>query len=740
MLPHLLAALLIRPPIQTPYAQQETLAIRSVSAPESVARYAVEDIDVDARGAYDNPFDPEEIALDAQVMPPDGSPYEVPGFLYRPFSRHLTGAAESLEPAGDAGWRVRICPEKAGLYRVTLRLKDRSGMVTKDLKFRAVESTDPGFVGVSPVDHHFFAFRNGASYFPIGANVCWAGPAGTYDYDKWVQKFGAEGCNYLRLWLGPWWTTLALEKPGKPSDGAGMGQFDLGDAWRLDHVLDLASKNGMYAMLCIDSYNELRDRDAANEWERTPQNRDNGGPLRIWSEFWTSPEMDRLYRNKLRYLVARYGAYTHVLSWEFWNEVDLVRDYNPDQVRAWHQRMGSSLRTLDPYHHLVTTSFSDSMGERSIDLLPELDYVQTHLYSPNLVGGIAYQQDRKAEWGKPHYVGEVGADSGGPRAKEDTQGLQVHDPLWVSLASGSAGGAMPWWWDNLIEPNDLYHLFGALHRFTNGIDFAREGFRQVDVGLSYADPHIKPLPGDLILDSGPVSWKSDPANQPMSISIRGGKMEGSMPAGLLHGRRNHPTLHNPLTISIHEPKSTELLIGIQEVSTYGGAALHVTLDGSTVVNRVFDTGEENKDPAAGHRFDGAVSIQIPAGAHRLVIDDPGNDWIRIGYRFRGIVARTGPSVSQWTLIGNDVALAWFRNGGRSWRSIVVEKQAPPPAPPTILSIPGLAMGRWKAEIWDTWSGRPTRTTYLTVELNGTARLALPTIASDLAVKLVKTSP
>ena len=739
MLVHFFGLLSLAYQLQTPYASSEPLSLGSITAPQSVSQLGVEELVVDAHGRYDNPFDPQDVSLDADVQAPSGVHYAVPGFFYRAYSRRLDGTTEKLDPAQAPEWRLRICPPEAGQYRVTVRFKDRTGEATKDFTFEAAAANDHGFVGVSKQDRHYFAYGDGSSYFPIGANICWAGSRGTYDYDDWLPKYSAQGCNYFRLWLAPSWVTFAMEKPGPAAEGAGMGQFDLADAWRLDRVIGEATQKGMFAMLCIDSYNELRNKDAANWWEKTPQNQDNGGPLRIWSDFWTNSKMDRLYQNKLRYLVARYSAYTHVFAWEFWNEVDIVRDFNVDAVRDWHQKMGDTLKALDPYHHLVTTSFSDSLGSRSIDLIPQLDFVQTHFYGPNLIGGLAYQQSRKSAWGKPHYVGEVGSDSSGPRLGEDAQGVQVHDPQWVSLASGAAGGAMPWWWDNLIDPNNLYPLFGALHRFTSGIDFPKEGLRAVDATLAYADPHTKAPPADLILESGVVSWQPDDANQPQSITIKNGKLTGPMPAGLLHGIRSHRDLHNPLTINYQSATPAKLEISIQEVSAYGGANLQVSLDGHQVVSRDFSIGENNPSSAAGHKYDGIIPVAIPAGVHRLTIDNQGNDWIRVGYRLPGVISKFSPPLAAWALAGNNVALAWICQAGRNWHSVVVDKRIPPPVPATQISIPGLASGTWRAEVWDTWAGRILSSTHLKVDVNGTATARLPLISSDVALKLLRES-
>ena len=225
-------------------------------------------------------------------------------------------------------------------------------------------------------------------------------------------------------------------------------------------------------MLCLDSYNVLRTGDANPWWDKTPHNSDNGGPLRIWRDFWSSETMSRLYQNRLRYLVARWGADSHVFAWEFWNEVDLVSEFEPTTVRDWHQRMAKVLDGLDAYRHLKTTSLSSTVGLRTIDLIPELDFMQTHAYNyPDLASVVAAQQSRKSGWGKAHFMGEIGADGAGPRAEDDPEGLQVHDPIWASIATGASGGAMAWWWDSLIAPKDLYGLYDGPSRFLAGVDW-----------------------------------------------------------------------------------------------------------------------------------------------------------------------------------------------------------------------------------------------------------------------------
>jgi hypothetical protein len=520
----------------------------------------------------------------------------VPGFFYRSFTRELTNRQEKLTPDGASLWRIRFCPVEAGQYSAVIRLRDRTGSAEKKgINFTARRETSPGFVRISPRDRRYFEFDDGRSYFPVGANVCWAGSRGTFDYEAWFPAYAKVGCNYARLWLSPHWTTFALERTGRAAEGLGMGQFDLANAWRIDRVLELAESNGLYLMLCIDSFNILRAQGAYPEWDRSPHNAVNGGPLKRPGDFWTDPTMGRLYRDKLRYLVARYGAYTHLFSWEFWNEVDIITDYQTDPVRNWHTQMAQVLRNLDPYKHLITTSFARTPGDSAIDKLPELDYVQTHNYnSPDIALTLAREQQRKTAYGKPHYVGEVGADSGGPRAETDPDGLQVHDPLWVTIATGGSGAAQSWWWDNYIHPRNLYHLYMPVTRFIADIDWPAEGMQ-------------------------------------------------------------------PITPQIEWPVST--------------------------------------------------------------VPQPG-----------------APPLVAWGIAGKSTVVVWIRLEGRTWKRVCALKENIPSAGASVLVLPGLPVGQCQAEVWDTWSGTILEKQKISIPSSGQARVNLPPIERDLAVKLRRWQP
>jgi hypothetical protein len=723
--------------LRTPYAQTGPLRIEkvAVSSPR-VPRYGRVEWTVRLSATYDNPFDPEDVSLEARVTGPSGKSMTVPGFLYRSYRRSLTAGTESLTAAGEPEWKLRCAGGEVGAYRAVVRLKDRTGRVEVEAPgFTVSGLASPGYVRVSSRDRRYFAFDSGRAYFPIGANVCWGNARGSFSYDDWLPKYAFADANYTRLWLSPHWTTFALERAGRADEGLGMGQYDLGNAWRLDHVLELAEARGIYLMLCIDSYNILRVRDAFPEWERTPHNAANGGPLARPDEFWTSAEMDRLYRNKLRYLVARYGCSPHVFSWEFWNEVDGISDYRSEPVRAWHDRMSAALRAIDPYRHLITTSFARTEGDAAIDRLPGLDFTQSHHYgSPDLAAPVVAENAAKARYGKPHFFGEIGADASGPRFREDLDGLQVHDPMWASLATGGAGTAMCWWWDSLIAPRILYPLYTPVARIARDVDWPSEAFRQVRPRAEWVKrPAVLPRQ-DLVLENGPVSWSAAAANRPKAVAITSRGASGDLPlAGIQHGTANHPDLHNPVTFRSDLPRPTRLEVEVGDVSGYGGAALTIRLDGAVVVSKEFadpDNGNETL-----RQYAGSYGVEIPAGRHEVVVENTGKDGFLVGFRVRGVVEASGPPLDLWAMAGRTTAIVWARVQGRTWKRICVQKDPPPPAPPCILVLPGLTAGRWRAEVSDTWSGDVIHRQEIAASGPFGARVRLPAVSRDLVVKL-----
>ena len=79
---------------------------------------------------------------------------------------------------------------------------------------------------------------------------------------------------------------------------------------------------------------------------------------------------------RLRYIVGRWSSFTSVAFWEFFNEQSFSLANIPPE---WTLEMARYLKSIDPYKHLVTTSFWND-AQRAVWESPDIDLTQLHLY------------------------------------------------------------------------------------------------------------------------------------------------------------------------------------------------------------------------------------------------------------------------------------------------------------------------------------------------------------------------
>lgn len=450
---------------------------------------------------WDNPFDPEQVALDGEFRAPDGSVVAMPGFFMRPFARHLAGGNERLEPRGQTHWRVRMTPTLAGTWQWRWRVTTPGGDFETEWEAFEVAPAAPGrhgFLRRSPLAAGYLRFDDGAPYVAIGMNLAWYDGRGTFAYDDWIAKLATHGATYIRLWMPSW--AFGLETIRRAPDGS-VATSSLGDytdrldrAWQLDYVMDLAERSGLQVMLCIQNHGPF-SLEANSEWDDNPYNAANGGPLTAPAQIFSDPSARALFQRRLRYLVARWGSASNLLAWELWNEVDLV-GLGP-AVTAWHAEMADTLRALDPYDHLISTSLSRSTNNPFWDLA-QIDFTQIHHYQfPLPIDMPTVLQSRLRAYGnmypdKPRLVSEYGVDYRGPAETlaADPDGVGFHQGLWVGLLGGGFGTGMSWWWDNVVDPSDLYFHFGAIARFVAGIAFDAQGFQVIRPQITLAGRNL----------------------------------------------------------------------------------------------------------------------------------------------------------------------------------------------------------------------------------------------------------
>jgi hypothetical protein len=301
----------------------------------------------------------------------------------------------------------------------------------------------------------------------IGLNVCWA-----QDYEYYFKKMQAAGMNITRIWMCPWHLSIEWQETG-------LGRYNLGSVRRLDAILQLADKYGIYVILCMDYHGIARKGMGyfrENRWPVNPYNTINGGPCVDGAELFTNAEAKKYFKKKYKYIVSRFGHSSRIAAWEFLNETDLMAGKSIP-VNRWHIEMAEYIKSIDVHERLVTTSSTRSFPEKVVDAFrsPAMDFVMFHEYNKlDMAPYITDLHEAAIEYyQKPIVVGEFGVEyRGGDRTfKVDSQHVGLHNGIWSGWFSETPVIPLSWWWDNYIDRHDLWRQYANLSRFAESMDF-----------------------------------------------------------------------------------------------------------------------------------------------------------------------------------------------------------------------------------------------------------------------------
>lgn len=446
--------------------------------------------------------DPDVIEVSATFTAPSGAQTVVPAWFGTDYTLRPgtgIGGAEFYDPVpivppAPGVWHVRFSPDEVGTYTYTLRAQDKESpaqatVVSAPLSFDVAPSAARGQVERDPRDDRFLRYADGTPYLPMGHNVAFGDGNpfndGSHFFEPHFASMAEAGQNWVRVWMTDFYITAIEWSTGHWSGQyRGVGQYADIPAFRIEQVLDLAEEYGLEVQLVLNDHGQFSDWVNAR-WSENPYSSARGGPVPASdpAAFFTHPTARELFRQRLRYLVARYAAYRDILAWELFNEVQFVgsstkNPYSSAQVRsdivAWHAEMAAYLRSIDPYDHLITTSSDIESSMTAIWHDPNIDLVQVHDY-----GSITGRSDRfrdyavdlNVTYGKPVIIGEYGL-SGEPELEFDpttstlpadrvahlAQASHLHDSMWSSAMSAS--GAMSWWWGGYIRDSTTRHRVG----------------------------------------------------------------------------------------------------------------------------------------------------------------------------------------------------------------------------------------------------------------------------------------
>ena len=226
-----------------------------------------------------NPFDPDQLRVDAIFTSPSGRRLTCPGFVF----------ALAAEPGGADEWRVRFSPDEPGSWTWTLVAQAAADeVITKPASWTCADSGDPGPIRVSKADPLCFEHANGAFFYPIGHNVCWNS---IEQYRDQFAKMGAAGENWSRIWLAPWTCDIEWSRKGGPYQGLGL--YNLANAAKLDAIVEAAEQSGLYLQLVLHEHCRLSAK-TNPEWQNNPYNKVGGGSYEYFDGSGLATLLDRI--------------------------------------------------------------------------------------------------------------------------------------------------------------------------------------------------------------------------------------------------------------------------------------------------------------------------------------------------------------------------------------------------------------------------------------------------------------
>lgn len=530
-------------------AKRETppLAVTGLCYPVSGPVNRVVEARFDLSREYFNPFDPDEIKVDFELEHPGGKVTRHPGFWGREQRRESYHAQERLLPDGRGFWAIRFLPYTAGKYRFRVIVSERNKEVLSGgwQEFNAVSSALPGFVQVSRKRSNFFELSTGEFFFPVGLNIHTnidirsenlygfgeLADRGLTDTLEYFDKCGDAGINLIELWMAGW--GLALEHSAEYPGYYGSLRFNMGNAWKLDRILEKAREKNIRINLVIDNHGRA-SRHSDAEWDKNPVNaksayaKANGGFLPEPEAFFRKEEAMKHNRKRMRYIAARWGSDPHIFAVELWSELDLVHNYNnllkDGSMVRWIIRTRKEYWEMAQLKHLLTVhycgTFHNILGREQVFSKTGVTHYAGDAYRDTRQAISDHLADYRNRMKRnvPLMLTEYGGHSSIASRREQIL-ADIHFGLWGGMFARLAGTPMLWWHD-VIHRNNYYFHYAGFNKFFKGIDLRG---KQLDYYSPQVNTKLCKAMG-VTADSGIYGWgyrqefaRAYPLKEPLPI-------------------------------------------------------------------------------------------------------------------------------------------------------------------------------------------------------------------------------
>lgn len=524
--------------------------ISNISAPTQVGVYDLYEISF-TMNEYTNPYDPKVIDIYAIFHSPTGQTFHVNAFYFEDYVFSNSTGYEVADSTGTKGWKIRFTPNCAGSWTYTIHAQDaQMSAATTTRQFTCTQKNmATGFI--SKANNRFLkqtkVVKNHEEddlYFPAGPDIAWYAcadsghfrqPFGIYDYINYINKLSGNG-NYFRIFINRYPFLSLYGKEFTTGEVFFNNTINQKDSKELDLIIEYAKSHGISVMPCIFPHSDFVSwdfyKDTPDDWTTNPFHTSLG--IDYPCDFFISDDATKITKNLFRYIVARWGYATNIVAWELWNEANQMEkdtfyfgeggnmcDQDPfrENLIAWHSSMSQYIKTIDPFHHLVTTSTTTTTQNpdpdhpenpiffHEINSLDCIDFAQIHRYKScktdgdnfhddlyycmdNIHNGIQFVSNNNTitldPIDKPSFVGEFGFNYLGKETDphnedegwhNDPWGIELHNTLWSGSFSAAMGVPSIWWWQYIFNSStNLYTYFKPINQFFTSLPIPSKTF------------------------------------------------------------------------------------------------------------------------------------------------------------------------------------------------------------------------------------------------------------------------
>ncbi len=489
--------------------------------PDTVGLYEKLEISLELKCDFINPFDPDDIDLEAVFTAPSGKKWTIPGFFY--LSRSTL-------------WKIRFSPNEAGTWNYSLKVRDRNGEVRKDSQtFLAVKSSRKGPVQIS-ANKRYLTHADGSDFYGVGLwyNDGYDGFGNGRIEPSELDNLKALGINFISTFITPpeTWAT-------------GLGRYDQNICGRIDQLLGMCEDRDMVLSLNLWFHSFLSETvwGGGNvRWYVNPYKQ-----ITAAKDFYSSEKAWKFQENLYRYFIARYSYSRSLALWFIVDEINGTEGWVTGDslaASAWAKKVHDYMKLHDPYNHPTTGTRSGgirefwSQGYRDLDIAAREIYeaqgyeinktstLDSATVNPLTSSYSNYAREIRKLWTgyeKPAIIGETGWDHTFFEPSMPGYLAMYHNALWVSLASGTA--MTPFWWAHSKVVNDavLTSQINSITKFTGQIPFGKlSDVSPADIRSRRGDAYA--IKSDIAVFGWVVNSKSDVAGDNISLTgLKNGK-------------------------------------------------------------------------------------------------------------------------------------------------------------------------------------------------------------------------